>query len=285
MISYQHQLVFVHVPKCAGMAVEEALGGLPLPQRSEQHFTGHQYARYHPQEWARFHRFAVVRDPIRRCLSYVRFLRRWDATWRKHLRDVPEETLLRDALMSTNLLTTHAPARMLTGEEEVLKVEELATAWPAFAARHDLPDELPRHNASPGSTSRDQLSPGTQLMIWARFPDDFARHGYARPDVDFHALPPSEQGAVMWARLRGWAVRFAEQGGPEASAEARRSLDAWLADLPDPAWRRRFEDVVAQHPPPLAPLGNLAYWTEVVHDRVRAQLGQPLWEPWHPADH
>ena len=280
MISHHHQLIFVHIPKCAGMAVELALGGLPVPQRSEQHFTGHQYRRYHPELWGRFARFALVRDPIRRCLSYTRFFRRWDATWRRRLRHVPDEVLLRDQLMSVNMLTTHSAHRMLTGEETVLKLEEIRTAWPAFARPRGLPDALPRHNASPQPTRREHVSPATQLMIAARFPEDFSRFGYPLPDVALSDLPLEDQGSVLWARLLQWALRHQEPGA--ATAAARDALQRWVESLPDPRWVIRWKVAVERRPPPLEPRGNLVLWSEHIHDDLHRALGKPLWEPWSP---
>ena len=281
MISHHHGLIFVHVPKCAGMTIELALGGLPVPQRPEQHFTSHQYARYHPELWRSLHRFTVVRDPITRCLSYTRFFRRWDAVWRKHLSDVPDDVLLRDLLMSPNLMTTHNPSRMLTGDEEVLKVEELATTWPAFAKRFGLPHTLPHRNASPRATQRDAVSPATQLMIAARFPDDFERFGYALPSVQLEELTPAEQGSVLWAQLRRWATDASDSRG-QLNEHARPALSAWVDSLPSNSWRERWEQAEAKLPVPWESPTALVFWSEQIHDEVRRSLGLAPWTPWHP---
>ena len=280
MISHHHRLIFVHVPKCAGMAVELALGGLPRPQRGEQHFSGHQYRRYYPELWGRFERFALVRDPVRRCLSYTRFFRRWDAIWRTHLRHVPDEVLLRDQLMSVGMLTSHAAHVMLTGEETILKLEEIRTAWPAFARPRGLPDTLPRHNASPSPSRHEDVSPATQLMIAARMPEDFTRFGYPLPNFPLSDLPLKEQGAVLWARLRAWALRHQEPGA--SAAAARAELQQWVESLPEPEWVRRWKVAVERRPPPLDLSGSLVLWSEYIHDDLHRALGQPLWEPWSP---
>ena len=283
MISHHHGLIFVHVPKCAGMTIELALGGLPVPQRPEQHFTGHQYARYYPELWHSMHRFTVVRHPVARCLSFVRFYRRWDAVWRKHLSDVDDDTLLRDLLMSPNLLTTHAPSRMLTGEEEVLKLEELETQWPDFAERFHLPSELPRRNAAPSATQREGMSPATQLMVAARFPDDFENFGYALPNVTLADLSLADQGAVLWVQLRTWATEASDSAG-DLSPQARANLTAWVERLPTSQWRERWERALSERPVPWHVPAALVLWSEQIHDHVRRALGAAPWTPWHP-DH
>ena len=280
MISHVHRLVFVHVPKCAGMAVEASLGGLPAPQRSEQHARGHKLRERYPDVWRDYTQFAIVRHPVARAHSYIRFFRRFDAVWRRHLPHVDDATLLRDAMMSVNLLTQRTCAIMLTGEEQVLTLEALDTAWPAFAAEHDLPRVLPRVNEAP-SRPKEPLPPAVVLMIEALFADDFDRFGYDRSGIALDDLDLPEQGAVLWARLRAWALDAAAGGrgirDPQAAALA---LDAWVDTLPVAAWRDRWHATVRDLPPPLRVGGEPVPWTEAVHEAINIQLGAARWEPW-----
>ncbi|MCB9689057.1 MAG: hypothetical protein H6738_12770 [Alphaproteobacteria bacterium] len=280
MISRVHQLVFVHVPKCAGMAVEAALGGLPDAQRTEQHLTGHQYARYHPEAWSRFHRFTVVRDPRARCVSYVRFYRRWDAVWRRHLGHVADSVLLRDLLMSSSHLANLRPHRMLTGDEEVLRVEELDVSWPAFADRHRLPAVLVARNASPKVAHAAELSVADELFVAARCPEDFTRFGYALPTHDPTTLSLEDQGAILWARLRWMAEAFAHRELDEDGFRA--ALGDWVAALPLDDWRRSWSHAVERLPLRLGRDVNPVSWTERVHEEIHRAHGLALWKPWSP---
>jgi hypothetical protein len=275
VISHLHGLVFLHVPKCAGMAIELALGGLPGPQRAEQHFTGAQLRQYYPEAWSEYHRFAVVRHPVARATSFVRFIRRYDPVWRRHLSHVSDDTLLWDLLMSTNLLTTHSAARMIPADEvEILHLETLDHDWPAFADRFGLPDRLPRHNAAP--TPAPAVSPDLALAIAALFEADFLRFGYPLPDPA--GLDEPGHGRVQWARLRAAALACDPTvDGALSAFEAR--VDA--LDLP-PAWRARLDAARADRP--LAPTDtrDVVAWTEAVHDDVNAALGKPRWGGWVP---
>ncbi|MFT6147008.1 MAG: hypothetical protein ACJAZO_001594 [Myxococcota bacterium] len=62
MFSHLPELVFSHVPKCAGMSVELAVGGLAHAQRIEQHWGWQTVQRFYPDEYAAYTRFAVHRS-------------------------------------------------------------------------------------------------------------------------------------------------------------------------------------------------------------------------------
>lgn len=281
MIARLQRLIFVHVPKCAGMAVEAALGGLPARQNPEQHWTGKQLSRAYPDEWASFHRFAVVRHPLARALSYVRFIRRFDPIWRRHLDHVPEDVLLRDTLFSHNTLTTLSAHAMLTGEEEVLHLEDLDATWPAFAERHGLPRALPRKNHAP-EAPHAPLPPVCAHLVAAMFPEDHGRFGYALPTDPIASLSPRDQGAVAWARLQAWGRRRPERATAQAVEEARAWLAEWRASLPDPEWIDRYDALVRARPPALDTARETQAWVERLHEDVNVALGKPPWKPWSP---
>lgn len=285
MIDHGHRLVFVHVPKCAGMAVEAAMGGLPPEQRPLQHWSAALHARYEPEAWARYARFAIVRDPIARALSFVRFLRRFDPIWRGHLGEVGDEVLLRDLVMSSNLLTRASLTAMLAVDGaidvEILRFEELAATWPVFAARHDLPEALPRINEAPQATAAGDLSPAMTAMVAAIFADDLDAFGYPRPAVDPSRWTDAELGWVRWAELRAAALRLPEVADSDDADGFRRFLGEWALSLPA-AWQETWGEAIVARPPALRGWAFASAWTDAIHDDVRARLGQRPWRPWRP---
>lgn len=283
----QRNLIFVHVPKCAGMAVEAAMGGLPLDQRAEQHWTSRQLRHVYADEWQRAQRFALVRHPVARCLSYVRFMRRYDPVWRHHLSpDADDATLLRTLLMSPNLLTRLSAYEMIDDDVEVMRVEELDRVWPVFAARHGLPTHLHGRNEAPTATRTDDVPPDVVAMIAALMPDDFVRFGYALPEIDPSTLDAEGAGRVAWARLRAIALAFPAEREVGAEIDGavilahQQALGEWVMALPDPIWRERWADIVTRRPPPWTCREDLLAWSEDVHEDVRELLGQRPWRAW-----
>ena len=276
MFSDLHQLIFVHIPKCAGMSVEAALGGLPGAQAHEQHLSGAQYRSYYPDKWAHFHAFTVVRHPLHRAWSYVRFIRRFDPVWRQHLRHVPTSRLLRDTLFSTNVLVQRPAHVMLTGEEELLRFESLAEDWARFAEPRGLPRTLPHRNRTEGpKEAPDALAP---YLVAAFFPEDHTRFGYAFPEGEPTEL--SDLGTLRWAELHAWTRRLPGRFTQDDHEAAVAWLRDWRARLPLDAWRSALDRWTAARPPPFAAGRQMQKWAEALHDDANQALGKPLWEPW-----
>lgn len=66
----QHGVVFIHVPKCAGSSVNDALYG-----RFMGHIPADVIARFGGTKTAALPRFSLLRDPVSRAVSAYRFVR------------------------------------------------------------------------------------------------------------------------------------------------------------------------------------------------------------------
>ncbi len=66
----RHGVIFIHVPKCAGLAVNAALYG-----RSMGHIPASVIARVCDAETTALPRFSLLRDPVARAVSAYRFVR------------------------------------------------------------------------------------------------------------------------------------------------------------------------------------------------------------------
>jgi hypothetical protein len=75
-ISDKLKLVFIHVPKNAGTAIENACA-----MRATGHKPWHVYKNYFSREWREYRSFGVVRDPVERFVSCYRYARMKRSYW------------------------------------------------------------------------------------------------------------------------------------------------------------------------------------------------------------
>jgi chondroitin 4-sulfotransferase 11 len=71
--------IFIHIPKCAGTTISEALYGA-----DPWHYTALHYKENAPRRFRRYFTFAIVRDPLDRLISTYHYsfeqTRRWPTT-------------------------------------------------------------------------------------------------------------------------------------------------------------------------------------------------------------
>ena len=69
MISHQHKVIFIHIPKCAGRSISEAFG------QPFDHFTASYYQTKHPDNWHSYTVFTMVRNPYQRLVSMYHYIK------------------------------------------------------------------------------------------------------------------------------------------------------------------------------------------------------------------
>lgn len=68
MISHDHKLIFIHIPKCAGRSIAETFKTRP------DHFTANYYASEYEKRWADYDVFTIVRNPYDRLVSIYNYV-------------------------------------------------------------------------------------------------------------------------------------------------------------------------------------------------------------------
>jgi len=69
MITHDHKLIFIHIPKCAGRSISDAFN-----QRFD-HFTARHYATEYPDCFHVYTKFTVVRNPYDRLVSLFHYIK------------------------------------------------------------------------------------------------------------------------------------------------------------------------------------------------------------------
>lgn len=68
MISHDHKLFFIHIPKCGGRSVCNVFN-----QRFD-HFTAFYYSMHYKHYWNKYERFSIVRNPYARLVSMYHYI-------------------------------------------------------------------------------------------------------------------------------------------------------------------------------------------------------------------
>lgn len=68
MISHDYQLIFIHIPKCAGRSISEVFN-----QRFDQFIANHYYTEYY-RFWNSYRKFTIVRNPYDRLVSMYNYI-------------------------------------------------------------------------------------------------------------------------------------------------------------------------------------------------------------------
>ena len=77
MISHEHKLIVVHVPRCGGTSVERAFGDM-----TGHHERASWYRLHYPEAWEAYRKIVPVRSSFGRVLSLWRYWSRLDLqTW------------------------------------------------------------------------------------------------------------------------------------------------------------------------------------------------------------
>lgn len=75
MISHDYKCIFLHIPRTGGTSMETWIGGQDLWNDSpaEKHLTALQAKDLYKQYWNSYFKFSVVRNPIQRFISMLKY--------------------------------------------------------------------------------------------------------------------------------------------------------------------------------------------------------------------
>lgn len=188
-------VLFVHVPKAAGVSIKDVLG-LPRPG----HIPARVHRDYDPERFARYFVFGVCRNPWDRLLSTYRFLRDPPDGVSPLTREFAEACATAGELDSFSRFASAVERSPIirgwavmkpqahylcdtTGQilvDELLRFERLADEWARVATRIGAPSELPRLNVSRGDRAyRQHYTPATRRAVERVYARDIETFGYS----------------------------------------------------------------------------------------------------------
>lgn len=188
------EVVFIHIPKTAGMSVWSVVGRPVGVNANTTHATAAQWmAVLGDARYAAAFSFAVIRNPYDRFLAAWHYLTSQTPEHRYWEADGAEREWVASLGATVDQFAENMPASALTdfrgcthfvaqvefltvsGEcavSQAVRFEHLTEDWRAMAERYGLPSDLPRINKTPGK--RPKLTDATKARIADLYAADFA---------------------------------------------------------------------------------------------------------------
>jgi hypothetical protein len=187
-------ILLIHVPKCAGSSVEQALYG----DVRIHHRTWQELSRDYPEAWEKCTKIAVVREPVSRFLSAYNYLRlggrnEYDLNFsRRYIRGKSAEQLAalidRDIHFRKRAMSFFhfRPQSDFVANGSQIMVDELIPMerlWPRLE-RHGVTQPIHKNQTRSAAATVRDLSPQTASQI---------RSLYAR-DCELHEIAMGSEG-------------------------------------------------------------------------------------------
>jgi hypothetical protein len=190
---YHHlKTIFVHVPKTAGTAIEQALRE-NRRQVVGGHTTAQGYRSKFPEQFAQYWKFTVVRDPVERFVSAYRYLSQHPVhpalnnqvvhdcgSLESFVDRVGEQPGIIDKIV--HLLPQHKFVCDPKGKvlvDSIFKFENLEEAWRDILRRTGLDDvPLPKQNVSRRISEVDFGSSLAKSLVSFIYAKDYEIFGY-----------------------------------------------------------------------------------------------------------
>jgi ribosomal protein L35AE/L33A len=201
MISQKFKTIFVHIPKTGGQSVEMAYlrehgldwaGREPLLLRRNDdpekgplllaHLFARQYVEFGystPEEFSTFFKFAVVRHPFDRFVSYINYRRKKHANApRKVLKSIKRKEWPRHFMAPQVEYVTDKDGKVIV--DEIIKLENMqAGIEPIFQRTLGKIVPLQHENKSTDKRlTRQDLKPKLRRKLYKFYRADFEQFGY-----------------------------------------------------------------------------------------------------------
>lgn len=204
MISIQHKTIFIHIPKCAGQSIEETflkdispdlnfeqhrhlIGCFQRPASWNEafpnrlaHLTADQYQSLSfvsPSMWNSYYKFAIIRDPIDRCISMFRYLGQYPHDFQKFVFDFLPQALAKQHFFfkpQVDYLIDSKTNQIIV--DEIIPFKELNNLWVNIQEKSKIATPLIKRNVSIHK-NKPEISLEIEKQIKSLYADDYKKLG------------------------------------------------------------------------------------------------------------
>jgi|HubBroStandDraft_5_1064220.scaffolds.fasta_scaffold108734_2 hypothetical protein len=190
IVSDSHRFVFAHVPKCGGIAMRAALAPFADGQAAVLSATTHEtlpaFIARKP-ELSSYYKFAFVRNPWERLVSFYVYARRHLARTLPLLQELSFTQMLRlvdgGAAWLEDLFVMRPQSDYVDGADFVGRFELLAQDFARVCARLGFHAALARRNASEHGAYAPYYDDWSRAFVARRYAQDIAEFGYVFESV------------------------------------------------------------------------------------------------------
>lgn len=207
-ISYTYNIIFIHVPKCAGTTIEKILGTCTereyyaLRKKAEQwnnktpqHLTYLELKNKLTINWSDYYTFSVVRNPYSRFVSEYNYRKDLFSKTKRPEHDpktfsefitnlsmgVNERILAFDGHLETQSSFLKNEANILESSIQIFKFEDLAPCWTMLEEKTGVAYsiDLWSRKSNVEIPYQEFYTPETKNIIYNFYKEDFDNFGYS----------------------------------------------------------------------------------------------------------
>jgi hypothetical protein len=199
MINHKYKCIFIHIPKCGGSSIENAIDGRdwwhinkPINIKCEKHFSAEKCKQQYSKYWEEYTKFTMVRNPYSLQVSWYFFKNIYNhkMSFKEYVKnekinrisrysgkflDKKWNKIMPDLLTSYEYISTNGAIEL----DFIGKIENLQEDFDIICDKIGIPhQQLPHKNKTKHKHYTEYYDDETKQMVAERYAKDIEYFGY-----------------------------------------------------------------------------------------------------------